>query len=93
MQVVESIAVPLIAFTSLLAMGFAPVSMQSQVRSQYYAVLAFLWMITLWTVVDCGDCWLLHAGTLGTYIVGGLWLPTTTEHRFDRPGSGSQRQT
>ena len=77
MQTVEAAAVPLIAFTSLLAMGFAPTSMQTQVRCQYYAVLAFLWTVTLWTILDCGDCWLLHSATLGVYIVVGLWLPTT----------------
>ena len=74
-SLVDAIIFPLIGG---LALMFAKLSHGEAARwaeKQFFAVLLVITVVTLRTVINCHEIWIVHTTTLGFMIVGSLMIP------------------
>ncbi|MGI9474566.1 MAG: hypothetical protein ACR2NZ_23715 [Rubripirellula sp.] len=72
---VDAIIFPLIG---ALALTFAKLSHGEAARwaeKQFFAVLLVITVVTLRTVINCHEIWIVHTTTLGGMIIGSLLIP------------------
>ena len=75
-QILDAVLMPLIGGTSLLFAKFSSGEAARRAERYFFAILVVITGITLRTVIQCDEIWLLHTTTLGTIIVASLVIPS-----------------
>ncbi len=74
-MVTDAILMPLIGCGALLISKLSSREMARWAERQFLATLVVITLVTLRTVINCGDAWLIHTLTLSTMIMGALIIP------------------
>ena len=74
-EILHAIILPLIGIWSLVWTKICPVKEARRAEIQFLLTLVVITIVTLRTVIDCDDVWLVHTITLAGMIVGALAVP------------------
>ncbi len=71
----NAIILPLVGGFTLLFAKFTQGEGARWAERQFFGVLLVITLVTLRTVINCEEVWLVHTTTLGTLIVASLVIP------------------
>jgi hypothetical protein len=72
---VDVIILPLLASAALILAKFSQGEAKRWAERHFFGVLVVFTIVTLRTVINCDEVWLVHTTTLGTLIVAALVIP------------------
>lgn len=75
-QILDAVLMPLIGGTSLLLAKFSSGEAARRAERYFLTILVIITCITLRTVINCDEIWLVHTTTLGMIIVAALAVPS-----------------
>ncbi len=78
-QFADTIVLPFAGLWSLLALKLSVGDAERRAQRHFFVLLIVITMVTLRTVVNCDQCWLIHTTTTGAMIVGALILPSRSD--------------
>lgn len=71
----DAVVLPCLGLWSLVWSKIGQGEDARRAERQFLLVLVVITIVTLRTVINCDDCWLVHTITLATMIVGALAIP------------------
>ena len=74
-ELIDAIILPLIGCLALFFAKFRHGEAARWAERQFMGVLVVMTLVTLRTVVQCHDVWLVHTTALGTLIIASLMIP------------------
>ncbi|WP_442506405.1 hypothetical protein SH528x_005248 [Novipirellula sp. SH528] len=76
LRIVDAIVLPLLALGILFLSKVSDGELARWSERQFYIALLVMTFVTMRTVAQSGDAWLVHTGTLGIMIIGSLVVRT-----------------
>ena len=73
--IIDAIGLPLLGVFSLIWNKLGSGDGARIAERQFFVTLVVITIVTLRTVINCDDVWLVHMLTLATMVVGGLAIP------------------
>jgi hypothetical protein len=75
-ELIDAIILPLVGCIALFYAKFREGSSARIAERHFLGVLVVMSIVTLRTVIDCNDVWLVHTTALGTLIIASLMIPS-----------------
>ena len=88
----DAIILPLIAGIALILAKFTQGDAARWAERHFFGVLVVFTLVTLRTVINCDEVWLVHTTTLGTLIIAALVIPSQDKglRKASRRGGASE---
>ncbi len=74
-ELIDAIILPLLGCVALFFAKFRDGEAARWAERQFMGVLVVMTLVTLRTVIECHDVWLVHTTALGMLIVASLMIP------------------
>ncbi len=74
-ELIDAIILPLLGCVVLFFAKFRHGEAARRAERQFMGVLVVMTLVTLRTVIQCHDAWLVHTMALGTLIIASLMIP------------------
>ncbi|MEM1070270.1 MAG: hypothetical protein AAGG48_09590 [Planctomycetota bacterium] len=74
-QLIDAIILPLLGCVTLFFAKFRHGESARWAERQFYGVLVVMTLVTIRTVIECHDIWLIHTAALGTLVIAAMMIP------------------
>lgn len=75
-ELIDAIILPLLGCIALFFAKFRHGEAARWAERQFMGVLVVMSLVTLRTVIECHDVWLIHTTSLGTLVIAALMVPS-----------------
>lgn len=75
-ELIDAVILPLLGCIALFFAKFRHGEAARWAERQFMGVLVVMTLVTLRTVIECHDVWLVHTMSLGTLIIASLMIPS-----------------
>lgn len=76
-EFIDAIVFPLLGLLTLFFAKFRQGEAARRAQRQFLGVLVVMTLVTVRTVMECHDFWLIHTTSLGTLVIAAMMIPGT----------------